>query len=395
MTVDRARSRRLAYPAAAGCVAVTVAALGLMVVDGDPLVGSFNLDLLVVGTVYAIVGALLQARVPGNPIGAIFLVAAWSFGLTFLFDEYASIGLSAPGSLPAVGLAAWLGLWLWIPGNALMLCGIPLLFPDGRLPSPRWRPIAVFVLIGVAFAVATSAIALTPLFTDPSDPTLTDPSRAPGVIGWLAAVGQITLFLIAPIVSLAAVVTRYRRSRGVVRQQMRWFTLALIVLVASVVCDELAGTVVPNAQGVVSVFGLALLPIALGVAILRYRLYDIDRIVSRTISYAVVTAVLVGVFAGAILVFQTVLAPLTGKNTMAVAASTLVVAALFQPLRLRIQRVIDRRFNRARYDADLAVATFSERLRDETDLVTIRDGVLRTVVDSLQPSDLTLWVRGE
>jgi hypothetical protein len=152
---------------------------------------------------------------------------------------------------------------------------------------------------------------------------------------------------------------------------------------------------VTSSPGVVSVFGLALLPIALGVAILRYRLYDIDRIVSRTISYAVVTAVLVGVFAGAILVFQTVLAPLTGKNTMAVAASTLVVAALFQPLRLRIQRVIDRRFNRARYDADLAVATFSERLRDETDLVTIRDGVLRTVVDSLQPSDLTLWVRGE
>jgi hypothetical protein len=387
------RRGQVAYALAAACVAVTLVAAGLALAHGDSLVGGFGLALLVVGTVYATVGGLLWARVPGNPIGPIFLAAAWSFGLTFLLDEYASIGAASSGGLPAVGLAAWLGRWLWIPGNALMLCALPLVFPDGHLPSPRWRPAALFVAVGVAFAVATSAIASLPLIADPADATVTDPTAVPGVVGWLAAIGQITLFIVAPIVSLSAVIFRYRRSRGVVRQQMRWFTLALVLLVTTIIGDELASQVLPAAQGLVGVIGLTVLPLALGIAVLRYRLFDIDRIISRTISYAVITVALVTTFAGAILLFQALLAPLTGQDTIAVAASTLVVAALFQPLRIRVRRVIDRRFYRARYDAERTAAAFAARLRDQTDLAAIHADVLAAVDESLRPARLDLWVR--
>ena len=390
----KALSGRIPFGLAAGSIAVTVLAVGLMVANGDSIVGGFSLDVLVVGTVYAVVGGLLWSRVPGNPIGPMFMAAAWLFSLTFLLDQYAIYGVTtAAGTLPAVGFAAWAGRWLWIPGNALLLCGMPLLFPDGQLPSPRWRPVAAAITVGLAFEVATSAIALLPLLQDPSAAVAADPSNAPGLIGWLAAIGQITLFLVAPVVVLSAVVVRYRSSRGVARQQMRWFTTALVILVAGVIGDELAAGFAPAAQGLVSVVGLVVLPVAIGIAILRYRLYDIDRIISRTIGYLIVTGMLVAVFVGAVLVSQAILGRFLGENPVGVAASTLVVAALFQPLRRRVQRVVDRRFDRARYDGQRTAEAFAERLRDEVDLTTVADDLLVTVDASLRPTFVGTWLR--
>jgi hypothetical protein len=194
-----------------------------------------------------------------------------------------------------------------------------------------------------------------------------------------------------------ALVIRFRAAAGVERQQLRWLTAALAFVVVAVLSGFIVAQLVPaTAQtGLIwlgAIVAFPCVPIAIGIAVLRYRLYEIDRIVSRTISYAVLTALLVGVFAGAILLFQTVLAPLTGNNTLAVAASTLLVAALFQPVRGRVQRVVDRRFNRARYDAERTVAAFSERLRDEVDLRSLRSEVLDVVDRSLQPSLTGIWL---
>lgn len=391
---SRVRSPRLPYLFVAVSILLTALGAALAVANGDPLIGGFNADMIIVGTVYAAVGGLLATRVPDNRLGPIFLAAAWLFAMTFVLDEYTVYGaITAPGSLPAAGLAAWAGQWLWIPANSLLLCAVPLLFPDGHLPSPRWRPVAVLVSIGVAFEVATAAIALWPLVDDPAGATIADPSTVPGVIGWLASIGQITLFIIAPIVALSAVVIRYGRSRGAVRQQMRWFTAAVVVLVVTVIGDELAGQVVPGAQGLVSAVGFLLLPIALGMAVLRYRLWDLDRLVSRTVGWAIVTGLLLAVFAGAVVLLQAVLAPFTQENTLAVAASTLVAFALFQPLRRRVQRAVDRRFDRARYDGQRTVDAFAERLRNDVDLVSLRSSLAATADQAVRPSGTGLWLR--
>ena len=201
--------------------------------------------------------------------------------------------------------------------------------------------------------------------------------------------------------AMASLVVRYRRAVGVERQQLKWFAAVIAIAgpalaIAILTSGTTSGTIadVSGATWGIAVISLALLPVAIGIAILRYRLYEIDRLISRTIGYATVTGVLVVVFAAAILLFQAVLAPLTQGNTVSVAASTLVVAALFQPLRRRVQSRVDRRFNRARYDAERIVAAFAGRLRDEVDLGQLRTEITAAVDHTVQPIAVSLWLRG-
>jgi hypothetical protein len=194
-------------------------------------------------------------------------------------------------------------------------------------------------------------------------------------------------------------VIRYRRAAGIERAQLKWFALVMAIsLPALLVRFSLYGNdgvelIVSNVALLVAYAGFALLPVAIGIAILRYRLYEIDRLISRTISYGVLTAIVGGLFGGFILVFQAVLAPVTGSNELAVAGSTLLVFALFQPLRRRVQRLVDRRFNRSRYDAERTVAAFAGRLRDEVDLDALKLEILATVTRAVEPTTVALWLR--
>jgi hypothetical protein len=381
--------------AAAGSIVVSLAGLGLLVANGHTLLGDFNIDLLLVGTIYAAVGGIVLDRASGNWLGRLFLVAGWLWALTLFLGEYGWYGMvTAPGSLPGAALAVWLATWIWIPGNSLLFSWTPLLFPDGHLPSRRWRPVALVIVVGVVASVIGQAAATWPPLSQGAAAVANsiDASSEPGLVGVLANVGTIIGFIVAPTVAVAALVSRYRRSIGIARLQMRWFTVAVALLTASIMADQLATLVWP-VQGVISAIALPLVPVALAVAVLRYRLYEIDRIVSRTLGWAIVTGVLVAVFAGGVVLLQAVLAPFTNENTLAVAASTLVAAALFQPLRRRVQRAVDRRFDRARYDGQRTVDAFGEQLRSEVDLRTIRASLRATAHEAVRPSETGVWLK--
>jgi hypothetical protein len=333
---------------------------------------------------YSSMGALLIRRVPANLIGALLLATGTALTAGSVLLAYGAVGASAAPPWPGAAIVSALGD-VWYTGPfVIALVGVPLVFPDGRLPSRRFRWV---VWVTVAGTVLMALGGLAPLI-----PGLTDTAAIGGVIMLLSVLALIFGFGGAGV----AIWVRFRRGDPVQRQQVKWLLADAGVAVVAFPLAMLSGSseallaLAFWAIGFVAFLGL---PVAIGIAVLRYRLYEIDRLVSRTIGYAVVTVTLVGVFAGAILVFQAVLAPLTGGNTEAVAASTLLVAALFQPLRRRVQAVVDRRFNRARYDAERTVAAFTARLRDEVDLESLSADVLEAVAETIAPATVGLWIR--
>ena len=339
-------------------------------------------------------GGFILLRVPGNWLGRLLLVAGWLWALDLLLSQYAIYGIvTAPGAVPAAGMASWIAAWLWIPGTALLLSGIPLLFPEGHLPSRRWRPVAGAIVVGVIASVVGHAAVVWPiresaLALDRSF----HPSDVPWLAGSLAGIGEAFVFLVAPIAAIAALVSHYRQARGTVRLQMRWFIAAIAITVCGVILDLLVSDVLPGSQGLLSAPGIVLIPVALAVAVLRYHLYEIDRVISRTLGWAIVTALLAGVLVGGIVILQAVLAPFTNENTIAVAASTLVAAALFQPLRRRVQRAVDRRFDRALYDGQRTVDAFAEQLRSDVDLGSLRSSLAATADDAVRPTSAAVWL---
>jgi hypothetical protein len=337
------------------------------------------------------VGAILAILRPRNPIGWLFLVGGFGFISGIFSTEYVGRAVDVGVPLPGFVLVDWIGAWASGLAFALLLIWVPLLFPDGQLPGPRWRPYAWVAAVMVV--VVTIGAAFAPNGPDGYRGRLTNPVGFGGPLGDVAvAINGAGLALLAlfGLISIASVAVRFRRARVVERQQLKWFLLAAGYLIAAMIA-----AIASSAQiaWYALELGFAALPIAVGIAVLRYRLYDIDRIVSRTISYAAVTGVLAITFAMAILLFQTVLAPVTGRNTVAVAGSTLIVAALFQPLRRRVQRLVDRRFNRSRYDAERTVAAFSTRLRDDVDLESLGADVQAVVAQTVAPVSMVLWTR--
>ncbi len=339
------------------------------------------------------IGWLIASRRRENRIGWMLLTVGFLYALTQFSATYAAYGLVAdPGSLPLADVMSWLTVLAWVPAFVLFIL-LLLFFPDGRLPSRRWRPVVWIASVALVVMVVPDAIALWPyrgpllLTADVASPA-NDP--APAVAGTLLGVGLI-LSLTVAVAGVGALVIRFRRAAGTEHQQIKWFASAAVAEVTAIFVTT--GVVLPPPLDALAAIIVApLIPIAVGVAILRFRLYEIDRIISRTIAYAAVTGVLVLTFAGAILLFQAVLAPLTGENTVAVAASTLVVAALFQPLRGRVQGVVDRRFNRARYDAERTAGAFAARLRDQVDLGALGADLVATVEASFRPRTAEIWV---
>jgi len=341
------------------------------------------------------VGALMTSRVPGDRIGPILLTAATCLAVMAASNVYVHGSLQlADGSLPGTTIAAILANALYVPSLLLVLLGVPLIFPDGRLLSPRWR--WVWIVAGLVTVVATLETLVVP--TDLLDvPGLPNPLSMPELVPLVTALSTIAVLAVIPlfVAAAGALVVRYRRGGPIERLQIRWLaaTVAAAGIAFAIAFLLPAGTPPSDVATAIGLVFLCLLPVSIAVAVLRYRLYDLDRIVSRTIGYGLVTAVVVTAFWGLVLVLQPIVAQVTGGQTLAVAASTLVVATAFAPLRRRIQDVVDRRFDRAKVDAERAAAVFAHTVRDTTELDEVRALLLEVVNTTVAPTRTAIVLR--
>jgi MFS family permease len=345
----------------------------------------------------AVLGFLIVRQQPRNKTGWLMLVSAVGLPLTSIGAPYVVMIYRLGDRLP-FGPVAMLIAYSWLVPTAALSVAI-LLFPDGRLPSPRWRWVlrtalaAATGLLGSTYGALLSAIADHNIRFDSTGGI----AAADYPTGWFAVVSNICTALIAGclLLFLVAQVLAWRRADNERRQQLKWllvgavaFLLSGIITLTVGVLDPRASAVVQGTLNAISAAGWVALPVGMGVAILRYRLYDIDRIISRTLAYAAVTAMLAALYAGLVLLATQVL-DLTSQ--VAVAAATLAAAALFNPLRRRVQRAVDHRFNRARYNADNTVAAFAARLQDATDPAAVRSDLIGTVHHALEPAQVSLW----
>ena len=389
------RSFRLASPVTATVLAV----LSLMLLAGALVLSALTGQLSVLGSgpivpvavVYAAVGFVVARRQPGNPIGWILITFILLFLLSGVAGGYAALYYRfGHHGLPLAPAAVVLGP-LWAPA-LLLFPVVILLFPDGRLTARRWRWVLRAYVVAAAlasvavFAPAVTAVARDDVRIDAAGNLISTGRPHGGLLAVAAPLG-LGLILVIVLSFVAHQVFSWRRATGERRQQLKWLaTGAAVTLVVVAASLGFSSTIV---VGEILGIGLAALPVGIGVGILKYRLYDIDRIISRTLAYAIVTGLLVGVYAGLVLLATRVL-PLS--SPVAVAASTLAAAALFSRLRRRVQRAVDRRFNRTRYDAEQTVAAFAARLKDAVDLDTVRDDLAGTVHQALEPAHVSVWI---
>jgi hypothetical protein len=343
---------------------------------------------------FAVVGALLVAKRPTNAIGWIMASVALMVAIFHTGDTYTAAVMVTRGRPDALAVvAAWIGNWYWYLLLVLVVVFVPLLFPDGRLPSRRWLPVAVLPGIGTLVVVTYSALIPTLEVNEASGYEIANPigiaglDRVEDLPGFAALNGLLVLGVVG---AAASVVVRYRRSRGVERQQMKWFVYAAALILLAPIVDRLPDFI----NGVWLGLVLIAIPMAIGVAVLRYRLYDIDLVINRTLVYGPLTAMLVLVYVGGVVTIQSAFRTITGQESqIAVVASTLAIAALFNPLRRRLQTFVDRRFYRGKYDAAKTLAAFSARLREETDLDALNTDLVKVVQETIQPAHASLWLR--
>jgi hypothetical protein len=341
---------------------------------------------------FPLVGAVIATHRPGNSLGWVFLVVGLSQGLVICGYEYGSYVLrTAPGTLPGGGLAVWVSQWAWAPGLGLLLTFVPLLFPDGRLPSRRWRPVAWLSAVPILLIPVLTAVALWPW----RGPALLDPS---GVTQATAGLDPFVfpvyvLMLGCGLACLTALLLRFRRARGIERQQLKWLLFACAVTITIVLVVQPSTS---NQWELGLLLALPLFPavsVAAGVAILRYRLYEIDRLINRTLVYGLLSAVLGLCYVAGSLVFLLLVGAGNGPPSWLVAAATLAAATVVRPARRHIQAAVDRRFNRRRYNAAQTIAAFSARLRDQVDLDTLSAELVAVVDQTMQPTRISCWLR--
>jgi hypothetical protein len=396
--ISRPAASRLAWSLWALVVTLTALSLLLLVLNRyHPNAPTFewwlgNSTIVVDVTV----GAIVASRRPENPVGWLLCLAGVTVSTNSFASQYAIYALLArPGSLPGGEALAWIAAWQLPIMNGLPVLYL-LLFPTGRLPSRRWRPVAwltvAFVVVGVVLAAFSPGAYLGSL----------GPIRNPlGIVG-LTGIYKAVLFTMAPLLIVAAVLSvfvRLRMSAGIERQQLKWFAYAVAAFAVGIILVSVITSVdTPpwSERAGVAFFTLAgaAYPVAIGIAILRYRLYDIDRIINRTLVYGSLTAMLALIYLGSVVGLQAALRVLSGqKSTLAIVASTLVIAALFNPLRRRVQEFVDRRFYRRKYNAAKTLEAFNARLRDETDLDTLGDDLVGVARGTMQPEHVSLWLR--
>lgn len=385
---------RLAYPL--GALAMALAVVGSVVSTAVDWAGwgdlPFGLAFGLVGIASGLTGAAVAARLPVNPVGWLVLAMGLGIGLLMAAGAYAELGvLTSLGPLPAQDLAAWFSDVLSIPIFFGITGMLLLLFPTGRPLSPAWRGYSW--VFGVVVALAGLSYGLIP---GELGPGLENPFAVSGEGARIVRlVADVTDWagLPAMLLCAAALADRLRRSQGVERMQLKWFTYAATVTGIGLGTTILSSGLVADLAFLVAMVGLLMLPVSAGIAILRYRLYDIDLVIKRTLVYALLTVTLVATYLGLVLALQALLRPVAGESELAVAASTLAVATMFRPLRSAIQHGIDRRFFRARYDAVRTLGEFSGRLRHELDLDSLGTDLRAVVSETMQPSQVTLWLR--
>jgi hypothetical protein len=403
----------LAWSLAGITFAVFVATIPLwFLARGADLPSSWRADVGVGGLVggafflaFPLVGALIASKRPKNAVGWLCLAVGALWALSGVFDYYGYYGAATPGSVPCPVVAAGISDWIWVPAVGLLGTYVLLLFPDGRLPSKRWRPLAW--LSGAVILLLSVGVMLAP---GPLD-NLGGVRNPFGIEGadWLtvAAFVLLPLLPLCMLASALSLVLRYRRSGGEERQQIKWIAFAASVVVVVYAIAMIASFAFPaeswttagsvwwlNLLTYAVLSSFTLVPIAVGIAVLKYRLYEIDIIINRALVYVSLTATLVALYLGGVVLLQRLFVLLTGqRSTLAVVASTLLIAALFNPMRHRIQAFIDRRFYRRKYDAAKTLESFSAKLRDETDLDALSDNLVVAVRETMQPARVSLWLR--
>jgi MFS family permease len=384
-------SRPLGLPCQIAVVAVAALAIAVGLTSGVGLLESAP---------YAVVGGLLVIRRPRHLLGWLLLAGAWTFALSSVPVPTTTAQLVA-GAVPPLMMAV--AVVQASTGGFLItvLLVITLVFPSGRFPTGPWGRLARLALAIVLLLAILGVFAPTISVSLPgisSGVNVPNPlALVPGWPLWPVVSAGPPLTLVLTAAGVMSMVVRLRRAQGVERAQLRWLVWSMAFIVVGFVIGLVGDSVFTNGlNGVVwlpAIIAFSLPPLAIGIAVLRYRLYEIDRLVSRTISYVALSSILVGLFAVLVLLLQAALAPVTGSNELSVAASTLVVASVFQPLRRRIQALIDRRFNRARVDADRTAAAFADRLRDEVDLENLGSEITASVHRAVQPVTVSLWLR--
>jgi hypothetical protein len=354
---------------------------------------------------FSVAGVLIVIRRGRHPIGWIMLAIGISWEALLAGIGYASYGLVAePGSLPAPDFVLALTGWLWVPGVGLVGTYLILLFPNGRLPSPRWRVLARLSLLALVLCSTVSLI-LPGRLDNSNFPGVTNPLGV-GALRPLVDVlsGSVLILALCMVASAVALILRFRRSRGQERLQLKWLATAAAIVATSYFVAIAGGAFVAltesgprpawmNFLEGIAVGSFLLVPIAVGVAILRHHLYHIDIIVNRALVYGVLTTILSATYFVTVAILQGLLDPFVGESAIAVAASTLLIAALFRPARARTQAFIDRRFYRSRYDAVLTLERFSARLREIVDLDDLTNELIMVTNDVVQPSQLSVWLR--
>jgi hypothetical protein len=386
------RVRNLAWGLWAATVSLVGGAL-LLGLANRPELPLFDAPLTIIPPTFATLGALISSRRPGNVMGWIFLAAGILGGVQIFSGQYATVALAPDGSaLPGGALAAWCAMLAQnsFPVSILFLV---LLFPDGMLPSSRWRPLAWAMGVFLLTTLVVGALSPGPF---PEFPSASNPFGVEGakLSGSVLAAGQLG-GLACVIATLLSLIVRFYFSRGEERLQLKWFTYAAVVgLSTPLLLSSLVPAVFQVVGPIAWTLGFLSLPVSAGVAVLKYRLYEIDLIINRTLVYGALTVTLVAVYVGSVLSIQYAFRGLTGSESqLAIVASTLLIAALFNPLRRRVQNFIDHSFYRRKYDAARTLEVFSAKLRDERDIDTLNSELLSTVRETMQPEHVSLWLR--
>jgi hypothetical protein len=382
-------------------LSLALTALSLLILNlshPDAHVYSFWAENVLFSIGYSTVGAVIVPRMSAeNPIGWLLCAIGLLWAVLHFIGEYAIYTLLvAPGSLPAGELASWVYTWPWVLGLGLIVF-LGLLFPNGRLPSARWRWFARISALSTLVGMALAAFSPGPIVV--GLPAIHNPLGIEGLPNAYKSVQVLMLVLIG--ISVVSLVVRRLYARGVERQQTKWFTYAAAVAASGailkfIISEPLELVWLGGVGHALVLIGLVGIPISMGIAITRYRLYEIDLIINRTLVYGSLTATLVALYFGGIVVLQRTFVTLTGQqSTLAVVASTLLIAALFTPLRRRIQSFIDRHFYRTKYDARKTQEAFSATLRDEMDLNALSEDLTSVVRETMQPAHVSLWLRPE
>lgn len=380
---------------------IVVAALSVAVALGTlvhQLVTPVEVDLgwgfrgfaLLMAAPYLILGTAIAVRSPRNRIGRLLLFIGPFYLVAGVANEYALRGLLyRPGSLPGAIYVAWYLQWAWVlMFGTIML--VFLIFPNGRFASHRWRRFSYFVLFSVVLGSTTLAFTTGPLDSFTTRPVFQNPLGVNGLNPDVAG-SALLPWLLSFAASAASLIIRFRKATGVERQQLKWLAMGALFTTIAFLSASSWGP--PNVGEILVTVGILLLPTSIGIAILRYRLYDIDVFINRALVYALLTVALATAYIGLVFGFQALLASFTAESDLAIAASTLGVAALFRPVRARVQDFIDRRFYRRKFDAERTVADFSSRLRDEVELSAVTSQLTDVVQETMEPAHVSLWMR--